>query len=100
MDATLTSNLFIIILVTAAISGLITEEKKAPATTVESKTLNTLMTQQIFRQCGTSLESNSICIKLIDDLVQGIITKDEFLNHIKHPGTEKNITSISPSNSL
>ena len=100
MDATLTSNLFIVIIVTAAISGLITEENISTAPTIEKSSFNTLITQKIFRQCGNSLDSNSICVKLIDDLVQGVISKDEFLNHITHNSINKKMSLAAPSNSL
>jgi len=101
MDSELISNLFIVFVVSAALSWLITDENTSPAPEIEKNTLNTLITQQIFRQCGNSVDSNSTCVKLVDDLVQGVITKDEFLNYIKHSGMDKIMTGgAPPSNSL
>ena len=100
MDSTLTSNLIIVIIVSAVLYGLIPDKDTTPAQAVEKNELNTLITQKIFRECGNSADSNSTCVKLVDDLVQGLITKEEFLNYIKHSGIDKGMAEDSQSNSL
>ena len=100
MDTKLTSNLFTIIIVLAVLSWLINEDKISHDPIVATSTLNTLTTQKIFRQCGNSLGSNLTCVKLVDDLAQGVISKDEFLNYIKHADSVNQVNERSPSNSL
>ena len=100
MDAKHSTNLLIIISVTAALSWLIDEDKTAPVSSVVSAEVNTLITQKIFRQCGNSPDTNLTCIKLVDDLAQGVITRDDFLNYIKHAGADNHLSENTLSNSL
>ncbi len=100
MDATLTSNIITVIIVSVVLSVLINDDATSPAPVIKNDTLDPLTTQRIFRQCGNSPESNAVCVKLLDDLVQGVITKDEFLNYIKHSGVDKYTPEVSSANSL
>lgn len=78
MYTTNMSNVFNLIIVSAVLSVLVTDNDTTPSYTNNKLAMNTLSVQKNFRECINSSDSDAFCVKIIDELNLSIVSNNAF----------------------